>query len=192
VGSLHYIWPKSRLEAPKTHYGGIFCPTSPQHNHHDSSSSHSSGEVIFARSPSNYAYAAWRSVVHCSAIHWVHSACSAECSLLGSNPYLRSCITFICVSFPSMLTVMRKASSIQGWTCALSTASFWRTTSTFSFNSFAYCNLMRHWVRTTVCIIPRTLSYCIWSSHASVSNRCIVRSSCKVVRTPKDSSNNVV
>lgn len=91
-----------------------------------------------------------------------------------------------------MSAVMQKASSIQGWTHALITASFSHATSTYSFNAFACCSVTSCWVRTTIYTIPRTLSYCIWSTHTSVSKCCMVGSSCKEVRTLKDSSSMVV
>lgn len=148
--------------------------------------------TILAWSPSNFACATRRSETHCSAICWIFSTLPVEYSLSWANLCLKECITFICVRFPLMSIVMRKASSIQGWVCTLSTASFCRATSTCSFNAFTCYSFASRWVRKIVFTILYTLSYCTWSSCTSVSRRSMVGSSYKEVRTVKDSSNIVV
>lgn len=75
---------------------------------------------------------------------------------------------------------------------SLRTASFCHETSTYYFKAFACYSFASHWVRTTIYAIPCTLSYCTWSSHASISRCCMLGSSYNEVRTTKDSSNIVV
>ena len=47
-------------------------------------------------------------------------------------------------------------------------------------------------MRTTICAVPWTLSYYCWSSHASISKRWMLGSSCRVVRTSSTCSNMLV
>jgi len=154
--------------------------------------SHSAGATILVRSPSNCSCASRRSTVHWFVVYWICSTLSTECSLSGENRYLKACIIFIYVSFHSMSIVMRKASSIQCWMCALMTASFYHATSTCSFNAFACCSFASRWVKRTIYTILCTLSYCTWSSYASISGCYMLGSSYNEVRTVKDSSNIVV
>ena len=88
--------------------------------------------------------------------------------------------------------MMVKASSIQGWTHAFSTASLCRDASTCSFSDLAYCIHAGLWVTTTIYAIPQKFSYFCWSSHAFVSKRWMLGSSCEVMRTSSDSSNMLV
>ena len=108
--------------------------------------------------------------------------------LLCINVY----IPCMCTRFPSISTMMVKASPIQGRTHALRTASLCHATSICSFSALACCVLASHWVRTTVCAVPRTLSYFCWSSHDSVSKCWMLGSSYRVVRTSSDSCNMLV
>lgn len=184
------IYPKSWDLSPKTITRGICCPTGPHHKHRDSPSSHC--VAILVHNPSNCSYITWRSVTHHYAACWIYSSHSAECSLFCGHSYLSTCTTLICVSFSSMVAVMRKAPSIHGCMRAFMIASLGCATSTCSFNAFTCWGLASCWVKATVCTILNTLSYCTWSSRASVSSRCMVGSSYKVARTSNDSSNSLV
>jgi len=153
---------------------------------------HFSGVVILAQSPSNWSHTAWRSATHCSTVCWTCCMLSFVASLWGSAICLSTYNPYICMSLPSILAIMVKASSIQGWTRALRSASFCLVASTCSFSALAYCIFASNWVRTIVCIVPLTLSYCCYYVCASISRCYMLGSSCKDVRTLNASSNILV
>jgi len=148
IGSKLGLW------ASKHALGGIPCPTSPQHKHHDSPLSHSVGAVIFARSPSIHSW-----IVQRSAAHWAMACCIccmrySETSVSGVLLCINVCIPCMCASLPLMSVVMVKSSLIQGWRCALRTASLCHAASTCSCSALACCILASRWVRTIVCVVP--------------------------------------
>lgn len=107
-------------------------------------------------------------------------------------PCICSYIPCIWARLPSIVSMMVKASLIQGRTHAFNTSSLCCAASTCSFSALAYCICTSLWVRATVYVVPLTLSYCYWSSHTSISKRLILGSSCRLVRTSNDSSNILV
>ena len=139
--SLQQYRVKTWALIPKTCLGGIPCPTGPQHKHRDLPLSHSVEAVIMVWSPSNCSWIVLRSAVHWVVACCICCICCSKTSMFGVLLCINVCIPYMCVSFPSMFSVIVKASLIQGWTYTLRTASLCHATSTCSFSALACCIL---------------------------------------------------
>ena len=113
-------------------------------------------------------------------------------SIVKLLPWILSWVACSFTSFASMEVVMVYASSIHGYWCAFKTASLCQAASTCSLSAFTYCILASLYVRETICTVPFTSLYLFCSSRTSVSRCSMFESSCRVVRTSNDYSNNFV